>query len=75
MPDEAAALAETSAAAGETPATIAGRLDAGWALVAERLGISRERLAANAGALPSADDIVAIEEEARARAARLWAGW
>ena len=52
MPDEAAALAETSAAAGEPPDAIGGRLDAGWTLVAERLGISRERLAADAGARP-----------------------
>ena len=75
MRDEAAALAETSAEAGEPPAAIAGRLDAGWALAAERLGVSRERLAAEAGAPPSADDVAVIEEEARAQASRLWARW
>jgi cytosine/adenosine deaminase-related metal-dependent hydrolase len=75
MPDEAAALAETSAAAGEPPDAIGGRLDAGWTLAAERLGISRERLAANAGAPPSASDIGAIEEDAREQASHLWARW
>jgi len=75
MPDEVAVLAETSAAAGEPPAAIGGRLDAGWALAAERLGISRERLAAEAGAPPSASDMAAIEEEAREQASRLWARW
>ena len=75
MPDEAAALAETSAAAGEPAAAIDGRLDAGWALAEERLGISRERLAADAGAPPSAADMVTIEEDAREQASRLWARW
>jgi cytosine/adenosine deaminase-related metal-dependent hydrolase len=75
MPDEAAALAETSAAAGEPPAAIGGRLDAGWALAAERLGIFREHLAADAGVPPSAGDMAAIEEEAREQASRLWARW
>jgi cytosine/adenosine deaminase-related metal-dependent hydrolase len=75
MPDEAAALEETSAAAGEPPAAIGGRLDAGWALAAERLGVSRERLAAEAGSPPSAGDVAAIEEEAREQASRLWARW
>ena len=75
MPDEAAALAETSAAAGEPPAAIAGRLDAGWELVAARLGVSRERLAAEAGAPRSAGDMAAIEDDARGQASRLWARW
>ncbi len=75
MPDEAAALAETSAAAGEPPDARGGRLDAGWTLAAERLGISRERLAADAGAPPSASDIEAIEADAREQASRLWARW
>ncbi len=75
MPDEAAALAETSAAAGEPPAAIAGRLDAGWELVAAQLGVSRERLAAEAGAPQSAGDMAAIEEVARGQASRLWARW
>ena len=75
MPDEAAALEETSAAAGEPPDAIGGRLDAGWALASARLGISRERLAADVGAPPSVSDLAAIEEEARAQASRLWARW
>jgi hypothetical protein len=75
MPDEAAALEETSAAAGEPPDAIGGRLDAGWALASARLGISRERLAADVGAPPSVSDLAAIEDEARAQASRLWARW
>jgi cytosine/adenosine deaminase-related metal-dependent hydrolase len=75
MPDEAGALAETSAEAGEATAATAGRLDAGWALAAERLGVPRERLAAGAVGVPSAAEMTAIEEEARDQAARLWARW
>jgi cytosine/adenosine deaminase-related metal-dependent hydrolase len=75
MQEEAAALAKTSAAAGEPPGAIAGRLDAGWDLLAERFGMSRERLAADAGAAESPGDISAIEAEAQAQASRLWARW
>ena len=75
MRDEAVALEETSAAAGEPTAVIEARLDAGWTLVAERLGVSRELLAPAAGAPPSAGDMAAIEGEAREQASRLWARW
>ncbi len=75
MRDEAEALAETSAAAGEPPAATSGRLEAGWDLVAERLGMSRERLAADDGATQSPRDISGIEAEALEQASRLWARW
>jgi cytosine/adenosine deaminase-related metal-dependent hydrolase len=75
MRDEAEALAETSAAAGEPPAATSGRLDAGWDLLAERLGMSRDRLAAEAGAVQPPVDISGIEAEADEQASRLWARW
>jgi hypothetical protein len=75
MRDEVTVLAEASAAAGEPPAAIAGRLDAGWDLLAERFGMSRERLAADAGAAQSPGDISTIEAEAQEQASRLWARW
>ncbi len=75
MRDEAEALAETSAAADEPPGTTSGRLEAGWDLLAERLGASRERLAADAGAGQPPVDMSGIEAEARDQASRLWARW
>lgn len=75
MEDEARALAETSAEAGETPDATAGRLEAGWALVQERLGSSREQLEKRAAAPATRVDLAAIEADARAQAARLWARW
>jgi cytosine/adenosine deaminase-related metal-dependent hydrolase len=75
MRDEAEALAENSAAAGEPPVLIGGRLAAGWDLVAARLGVSREQLEAGPGT-PGADgDLDTIEAEAREQASRLWARW
>jgi cytosine/adenosine deaminase-related metal-dependent hydrolase len=75
MTEEAAALAECSAAAGERPEAVAGRRDAGWTLLQDRLGLSREQVEARAGREPSSDTMDAVEVEARAQAARLWARW
>jgi cytosine/adenosine deaminase-related metal-dependent hydrolase len=75
MPDEAAVLAECSAAAGEPPAATAGRLDAGWALVQERLGLPRAQIESGAASAPAAALVESIEAEAREAAARLWARW
>jgi cytosine/adenosine deaminase-related metal-dependent hydrolase len=75
MCDESEVLAEVSAAAGEAPALVAGRLDAGWDLVAERLGISRGQLQAGSGAAPALGGLHAVEAEAREQALRLWARW
>jgi cytosine/adenosine deaminase-related metal-dependent hydrolase len=75
MPEEAAALAECSAKAGEPAESIAARPEAGWALVEERLGLSRAQL--ETGATPGPDDttVAAIDARARDEAARLWARW
>ena len=75
MRDESEALSEVSAAAGEPPALAACRLEAGWDLVAERLGISRERLRAGSEPAPAFDGLDTIEAEAREQASRLWARW
>jgi cytosine/adenosine deaminase-related metal-dependent hydrolase len=75
MRDESATLSEVSAAAGEPPPLVAGRLEAGWDLVAERLGISREQLRAGSEPWPAFDGLDAVEAEAREQAARLWARW
>jgi cytosine/adenosine deaminase-related metal-dependent hydrolase len=75
MGDEAEALAEVSAAAGEPAAVAAGRLEAGWGLVAERLGLARGDLRAGATMPVPVDGLDAIEAEAREQASRLWARW
>jgi cytosine/adenosine deaminase-related metal-dependent hydrolase len=75
MHDESAALSEVSAAAGEPPPLVAGRLEAGWDLAAERLGISREQLRAGSEPWLAFDGLDTIEAEAREQAARLWATW
>ncbi len=69
MRDEARALAECAEAAGEAPAAVAGRVDAGWSLATERLGTLGET---RGNATPG---VAALEVEARAQAARLWARW
>jgi cytosine/adenosine deaminase-related metal-dependent hydrolase len=75
MRDEAEVLAEVSATAGEPPALVAGRLEAGWDLMAARLGFSRDQLRA-ASTLPAAlERSDTIESEAREQASRLWARW
>jgi cytosine/adenosine deaminase-related metal-dependent hydrolase len=75
MPEEAGALAECSAAAGEPPEAVADRPEAGWALVQERLRLSRAELEAGAAPEPVGGSIDAIEGQAREQAARLWTRW
>lgn len=75
MKAESAALDESSSAAGESPAAVAGRLEAGWGLVAERLGIDRAQLEACPAPAPVGELMDAVEAEARVQAARLWARW
>ncbi len=75
MLDEAAVLAECSAAAGEEPGATAGRPEAGWVLVRERLGLSREQIEAAVPPAPVGELIDAVEAEARLQAARVWARW
>jgi cytosine/adenosine deaminase-related metal-dependent hydrolase len=75
MRDEALALAETSAAAGEAAASVAGRLGAGWSLASSRLSLTREQIEAGAAAPETDEDIDGVEADARQQAARLWARW
>jgi cytosine/adenosine deaminase-related metal-dependent hydrolase len=75
MRDEARALAEASAEAGEADRVTAGRLDAGWALVEDRLGVARPAIEAAAGRVPSDAAIDEVDASARAEAARLWTRW
>jgi cytosine/adenosine deaminase-related metal-dependent hydrolase len=76
MEDEARALEATSADAGERPGATAGRLDAGWALVRERLGLTRDQLETGARAAAARTiDRAALEADAREQAARLWTRW
>jgi cytosine/adenosine deaminase-related metal-dependent hydrolase len=75
MPDEAAALSECSAAAGEPPGAIGGRPGAGWALAQERLRLSRAQIEKGTAPEPAGEIVDAIEAEARAQAALLWARW
>jgi hypothetical protein len=75
MPEEARVLAECSAAAGEAPETIAARPEAGWALVHDRLGLARAEIEQGVAPGPVGELIDAIEAEARAQAARVWARW
>jgi cytosine/adenosine deaminase-related metal-dependent hydrolase len=74
MPEEAAALEECSAQAGEAVDVVAGRAAAGWGLVEERLGTVPARFG-TLPAPPSDDGLTAIEAEASGQAARLWARW
>jgi cytosine/adenosine deaminase-related metal-dependent hydrolase len=75
MTEEAAALAECSAAAGEAPEAIADRSEAGWALVQERMRLSRAQLEACAVPAPAGEAFDAVEAEARTQAANVWARW
>jgi cytosine/adenosine deaminase-related metal-dependent hydrolase len=75
MRDEALALAETSAEAGEQPASIASRLDAGWSLVQDLLHLTREQIVAGAGSSTADGAFDQIEADAREQASRLWARW
>ncbi|HEX7486531.1 MAG TPA: amidohydrolase family protein [Vicinamibacterales bacterium] len=75
MRDEAQALAETSSEAGERPESHAGRLDAGWRLVEDRLNLTRDQLEARTASAPSDRDVETIEAEAREQASRLWTRW
>jgi len=75
MVDEAAALAECSAQAGEPPEVVARRPEAGWALLEEQLRLSRAQVEAGASPVPAGESIEAIDAEARAQASRLWARW
>lgn len=75
MRDEAQALVETSAEAGEAPGSVDGRLDEGWRLVDDRLRLSREAIDTAACPPPSDSQMEAIDAEAREQASRLWARW
>jgi cytosine/adenosine deaminase-related metal-dependent hydrolase len=75
MRDEARALAEASTEAGEADRVTAGRLDAGWALVDDRLGVARPAIEAVAGPVPSDAVIDELDAAARDEAARLWTRW
>jgi len=74
MSEEAAALAECAAEAGQ-PASSAERLETGWALAEERLGLSRAQIVSGAAPAPVSASMDAVEADARAQAARLWARW
>jgi cytosine/adenosine deaminase-related metal-dependent hydrolase len=75
MPDETLALWECSAAAGEPRDAIVGRPEAGWALVQDRLHLSRPQIEAGVASEPVGALVDAIDAEARRQAARLWARW
>jgi cytosine/adenosine deaminase-related metal-dependent hydrolase len=75
MVDEAAALVACSAEAGEPAGTTGGRLEAGWNLVGERLGLDRDQLEAAPPPSPDAARLAALEREARDQATKLWARW
>jgi cytosine/adenosine deaminase-related metal-dependent hydrolase len=75
MPDEAEALVDASAEAGEAPGLVIGRLAAGWRLVEERLCLPRQAIEAAVGSMPATADIDAVDAEARGQASRLWARW
>jgi cytosine/adenosine deaminase-related metal-dependent hydrolase len=75
MCDEAQALVETSAEAGEAPGIVAGRLEAGWLMVEDRLALPRKAIEAAAHVVPSDADIDAVDAEAHDEALRLWARW
>jgi cytosine/adenosine deaminase-related metal-dependent hydrolase len=75
MRDEALALAESSAEAGERASAVAGRLDAGWRVVSERLTLTRAQIEAAAAVEISDGKLGAIDADAREQAARVWARW
>jgi cytosine/adenosine deaminase-related metal-dependent hydrolase len=75
MPDEATALAECSAEAGEPADASVGRPGAGWVLARERLHLSREQIEAGAAPEPVGGLMDGIEAEARCQAARVWSRW
>jgi cytosine/adenosine deaminase-related metal-dependent hydrolase len=75
MPDEARTLAEASAEAGEPVGSVAGRLEAGWSLVSDRLTRTRAQIQAGAAPEISDRDFATIEADAREQASRLWARW
>lgn len=75
MRDEVRALAEASSAAGEPAGVTSLRLDAGWELVEDRLGIPIGAIEAAAGRVPSAAAIDEVDAAAQDEAARLWARW
>jgi cytosine/adenosine deaminase-related metal-dependent hydrolase len=72
---EAGALAECSAEAGEPAAAVAARPAAGWAMVEERLGLTRVQLEAGATPEPDESAVAAVDAVARDEAARVWARW
>lgn len=73
--DEAVALADASAEAGEPAGTVAGRLEAGWRLVSDRLALTGEQVEAGATVEISDLELAAIDTDARHQAARLWERW
>jgi cytosine/adenosine deaminase-related metal-dependent hydrolase len=75
MRDEAETLSRTSAEAGDSPDSTAGRLEAGWNLVTARLGVTRQQLESGSGSADAARDGDRIEAAAREQASRLWARW
>jgi cytosine/adenosine deaminase-related metal-dependent hydrolase len=75
MADEARAVVEASAEAGEAFGVVIGRLAAGWRLAEERLGLSRQAIEAAVGTAPADADIAAVDAEARIQASRLWRRW
>ena len=75
MRDEAQALEDASAEAGEARGTTDGRLENGWRLVEERLGPTRAAIEAAPPAPAAGIDIEVIDAEARREAAKLWARW
>ena len=73
MEDEARALAECSADAGESPTVVGGRLGAGWGLVEDLFGGTVTRTMTTD--VPSDDEMATLEEDAREQARRLWERW
>jgi cytosine/adenosine deaminase-related metal-dependent hydrolase len=72
MREEARVLAAIAEAEHDEPDPSAERLAAGWAIARERLGLGSEVIPA---ADPAAIDFAAVEADARAEAAKLWARW
>ena len=72
MREEARVLAAIAAGEGDVPDPSEERLAAGWEVSRERLGLGPEDTPA---ADPPPIDFAAIEADARAEAAKLWARW